>query len=410
MQLMSGAQQLLAVTFQAGPVDWGNPVGAIFGLFERGLGSALAFIFGIVGNYGLSIIILTIILRLLLFPIYARSTKSMRKMQLLQPEIKKMQERHKGDRQKMAEEQMALFKVNQVSPVSGCLPLLAQAPIFMAMYRVINSAQGSKFPAGSIKPSFIPMDSKLYTSLKAVTLTNPGVASFLGMHLGMTPLQAFRSIDETGILPVIPQFLLVAAIVFTGWFQQKQIQRNNEAKGTQQDVPQVMQTMTKVFPIMFGLISLSLPAGVNIYFLTTNTFQIVQQYFMLRRKDNFEIIIPDAETKARIAARTPAGRAAAAAERRDAAAGTRTATKSAGKTAGKSAGKTAAKASANGPVKKKRAPKPVAGSTRANGKGATPATANGSGGSVSKSSRKPVQKPKGGQQSRSSKQGSKKKS
>lgn len=276
------------------PIEWGNPINVIIGVLENSIGWVLAAIYSVVPSYGIAIILLTILIRLLLFPIMSRSTKSMRKMQQLQPYVKKLQEKHKNDRQKLSEEQMALFRANNVSPVSGCLPLLIQMPILFAMFRVINGPRGTRDP-GSASTAYIPDTSQLAKDLQGTSIDHAGAASFLGMNLALSPLQAY---NELGLVSAIPYFIVVALIVLTGWYQQKQIQARNAAQGSQQDVPQAMRTMTRIFPIFFGLISVSLPAGVNVYFLTSNLFQIGQQYLIIRRSGpDDEVVIPKALDK-----------------------------------------------------------------------------------------------------------------
>lgn len=270
------------------PIQWSNPINVIIGVLENAIGFVLAAIYSVIPSYGVAIIILTILIRLALYPIMSRSTRSMRKMQQLQPHIKKLQEKYKNDRQKLSEEQMALFKANSVSPVSGCLPLIIQMPILLAMFRVINGGGTGKL--GVPSTTYLPPNSDLTADLQHVTLEDPGAAMFLGMDLALTPFQA---VSEVGVLAAIPYFVVVALIVLTGWYQQRQIQARNAASKSQQDVPQAMRTMTRVFPIFFGLISLSLPAGVNIYFLTSNLFQVGQQYLIIRRSgDDDEIVLP----------------------------------------------------------------------------------------------------------------------
>ncbi|MCC7077316.1 MAG: YidC/Oxa1 family membrane protein insertase [Acidimicrobiia bacterium] len=328
------------------PITWTNPINVIIGVLENALGFTLAAIYSVIPSYGVAIIILTLLIRLALYPIMSRSTRSMRKMQQLQPHVKKLQEKYKNDRQKLSEEQMALFKANNVSPISGCLPLLIQMPILLAMFRVINGARGGG-DLGVPSTTYLPPNSDLTADLQHVTLENPGAAMFLGMDLALTPFQA---VSEFGILPAIPYFIVVALIVLTGWYQQKQIQARNDASKSQQDVPQAMRTMTRIFPIFFGLISLSLPAGVNIYFLTSNLFQVGQQYLIIRRSGDEDNLVLPAET----AKKAPRG------EGRGRATGGRTTTSGPARSTGK--GKSGSGKATGGDVEgpKKRVPKKVA--------------------------------------------------
>src|SRR5215203_5273254 len=123
------------------------------------LGAVLAFFYAIVPNEGVAIILLTITVMLLLFPLTAKSSRSMLAMQALQPEIKKLQAKHKGDRQKLNQEMMAFYKENKVNPFGSCIPLLVQAPIFISLYFVLKNLDSDvqagddlSFLGGSVVP------------------------------------------------------------------------------------------------------------------------------------------------------------------------------------------------------------------------------------------------------------------
>src|ERR687891_2266248 len=102
------------------------------------VGYVLAFFYALIPNLGVAIILLTITVMLLLFPLTAKSARSMLAMQRLQPEIKKLQAKHKGDRQKLNEEMMKLYQEHKVNPLGGCLPLLLQMPVFFALFNVLR--------------------------------------------------------------------------------------------------------------------------------------------------------------------------------------------------------------------------------------------------------------------------------
>jgi YidC/Oxa1 family membrane protein insertase len=104
-----------------------------------GLGAVLAWIYGLIGNFGLSIIVLTIVIRLVLLPLGIKQIKSMQHMQAIQPQIKALQKKHKGDKAKVQEETMKLYREAGVNPLGGCLPLLLQFPILISMYSVLRA-------------------------------------------------------------------------------------------------------------------------------------------------------------------------------------------------------------------------------------------------------------------------------
>lgn len=113
-------------------ISWGW-----FGPMVKGLYAALAWLHGYLGNWGFAVMALTLILKIVLFPLANKSYRSMAKMKKLQPQLEKMKEKHKGNQQAMATEMMALYKREKVNPMSGCWPMLIQIPIFFAMYKVV---------------------------------------------------------------------------------------------------------------------------------------------------------------------------------------------------------------------------------------------------------------------------------
>ena len=237
------------------------------------LGHTLAWFYGFVGDYGLSIVLLTVAVRVLLIPLTIKQIRSMQAMQRLQPEIKRLQQKYKDDRQKLNEETMKFYKENKVNPLSGCLPLLLQMPLFIVLYRLINNLVPKGRSTGKITgpPKHIPKDSELYHSL----VREAGTMKAWGMDL------AERVTHVHGLGKAWPYYLLIGFVVATGWYQQRQTMARQTRDGGA--VNQQMQMMGKIFPIFFGFISLTIPAGVVIYFATSNVWQIAQQAIMFRK-------------------------------------------------------------------------------------------------------------------------------
>ena len=239
-----------------------------------GMGAILAFLYSVIPNYGFAIIGLTVLVRLALFPLTAKQARSMQKMQLVQPEIKKLQAQYKNDRQKLNEEIMKFYKENKINPMAGCLPLVLQMPIFFALFRVLHDPH-----------KHLPTDSKLFGAfcgkLDAGACGNtpgyPKGLKFLGMDLG----KAAADISG-GFVDALPYFLLIALVVVTGYLQFKQTQ----SRQTNQAANPQMAMMGKIFPAMFAFISYSLPSGVVLYFLVSNAWQIGQQALIFRTMPN----------------------------------------------------------------------------------------------------------------------------
>lgn len=227
-----------------------------------GMGQILAFFYAGVPSYGVAIIGLTVLVRLLLFPLTAKQARSQQKMQQVHPEIKKLQAKHKDDRQKQNEEIMKFYKENKINPLAGCLPLVAQMPIFFALFQVLREPF-----------EHAPLGSKLYLAfcgdVSRAVCEREGAdgLGFLGMDLSRAPSQA-----QGGFTGALPYFLLIALVVLTGYLQFKQTQSRQGAQANPQ-----MAMMGKIFPVMFAFISFTLPAGVVLYFLVSNAWQIGQQ-------------------------------------------------------------------------------------------------------------------------------------
>ncbi|MGH9050731.1 MAG: YidC/Oxa1 family membrane protein insertase [Acidimicrobiia bacterium] len=237
-------------------------------LYEA-IGWLLAFFYGLVPNLGVAIILLTCTVMLVLFPLTAKQARSMLAMQEIQPELKKLQAKHKGDRQKMVEEQQKLFQEHKVNPLGGCLPLVAQFPIFISLFSVLRNPYKN-----------VPVDSDLFRAFcgdrgEAACGRPPGPnhLEFLGMDLTTTALDA-----SGGLFTVAPYFILVGLVILAGYFQSRQTQRTTPAGANPQ-----MQMIGKVLPIGFGVFSLWFPAGLVLYFLVSNLWRLGQQEVIFRK-------------------------------------------------------------------------------------------------------------------------------
>jgi YidC/Oxa1 family membrane protein insertase len=226
------------------------------------LGSLLAFFYALVPSYGFSIIMLTMAVSILRMPLVAKQVKSQQAMQRIQPELKRIQAKYKADPQKRNEELMKLYKEHGVNPFAGCLPLVLQMPLFIVLYRIIMNLS-------AIPPKHIPVGSEMY---KALVKSGGKLQSF-GLDLAQKASKVSGSSK-------VPYLLLVAMVVGTGLFQARQMSARlpKEAQNSQ------MAVMGKIMPAFLGLISYSIPAGVVLYFIVSNLWQIGQQYFLFRHQ------------------------------------------------------------------------------------------------------------------------------
>lgn len=253
-----------------------------------GMGQLLAWLFDLVGNYGVAIILLTVIVRVAMLPLAVKQAHMMQKarpqaerMKKIQPELKKIREKYKDDRQKQYEETQRLFKeheINQFQALSGCLPLLLQMPIFIAMYRVL-SACGKSVKRGQVCPpnltgvKFLPRTSVLRSAI----VGSSAATTFLGMRLQISPTQAWQ---QGGFGPALPYMFVVGLMGLTMWYQQKQSMRLQPPTDPQQAA--MMKPMQYMW-IIFVWFSLRFPSGLALYWVASNIWTIGQQYVLLKK-------------------------------------------------------------------------------------------------------------------------------
>lgn len=206
------------------------------------------------GDIGLAIVLMTILIRLVLWPLSQKAIQSQKSLQDLQPKIKAVQEKFKDNKEEQSKALMALYKENKVNPFSGCLPILIQLPIMIALYRVFLKG----FDVGSL--------SMLYPFIK-----NPGLINPISMGLISLALPS--------------KILAVLAGVFQFWQAKIMMPKKNipEApKKSDEFMAQAISKQTLYFlPILTVIISWKLPAGLALYWTITTLFTVLQQYVML---------------------------------------------------------------------------------------------------------------------------------
>jgi len=209
-----------------------------------------------------------------MFPLTAKQAKSMLAMQRAQPEIKKLQAKYKHDRAKLNEEMMKFYQENKINPLAGCLPLLVQMPVFLALFRVMRDPYKHIPKSSDLYAAFCTgPKGHLYTNqcnLPKLGLPNP--QEFLGMNLSQ-----HATAVSGGFLDALPYFILVGLVIVTGFLQARQSRRNAPNMNSQ------MAIVTSVLPIAFGLFSLQFPAGLVLYFLVSNLWRLGQQELIMRK-------------------------------------------------------------------------------------------------------------------------------
>lgn len=234
-------------------------MGALWEGLKELLGTTLSFFFDIVPSYGLGIIFLTIVINLLVFPLTLKQTRSTRAFQAVQPEIKRIQKELKDKPEEMQKELMRVQREAGASPGGCLLPLLVQMPIWFALFRVLST----------------PLDYLPEGSALAVAVTQD-TSTFLGMHMGLSPAQAFAQ----GITTAIPYLLMMILMVATQYVQTwhstyGQAKPEGPQAGAQQAV-------TKIMPLFIGFISWNFPAGLVLYWATANLFRLGQQVVIFK--------------------------------------------------------------------------------------------------------------------------------
>jgi len=219
--------------------------------------------------WGLSIVSLVILIRICLIPLFVKQIKATRAMQTLQPEMKKIQERYKNDKQRQSEEMMKLYKDSGTNPLSSCLPILAQSPFFFALYHVLNGiATGSTI--GVID------DSLLTSARKAHIFGAPLAAKFTDGADKVAQLGA--TVMDVRVITAIMIVLMSGSQFYT----QRQLMTKNVDTSVKTPFMQQQKMLMYVFPVMFAIFGINFPVGVLVYWLTTNVWTMGQQMYVIR--------------------------------------------------------------------------------------------------------------------------------
>ncbi|MGW2565564.1 membrane protein insertase YidC [Streptomyces sp. NPDC001537] len=218
--------------------------------------------------WGLSIVSLVILIRICLIPLFVKQIKATRAMQTLQPEMKKIQERYKSDKQRQSEEMMKLYKETGTNPLSSCLPILAQSPFFFALYHVLNGIASNQ-TIGVINHSL------LASAQKAHIFGAPLAAKFFSSESQVTALGA--SLTNVRVVTAIMIVLMSASQFYT----QRQLMTKNVDTTVKTPFMQQQKMLMYVFPVMFAVFGVNFPVGVLVYWLTTNVWTMGQQMYVI---------------------------------------------------------------------------------------------------------------------------------
>lgn len=220
--------------------------------------------------WGLSIVSLVILIRICLIPLFVKQIKATRGMQTLQPEMKKIQERYKNDKQRQSEEMMKLYKETGTNPLSSCLPILAQSPFFFALYHVLNSIATGK-TIGAINQQLLD------SAREAHIFGAPLAAKFTDSAAKLADL------DATATNVKIVTAIMIVLMSASQFFTQRQLMTKNVDMSVKTPFMQQQKMLMYVFPVMFAVFGINFPVGVLVYWLTTNLWTMGQQMYVIRQ-------------------------------------------------------------------------------------------------------------------------------
>lgn len=223
------------------------------------LGPVLGYIFSMVGNYALAIVLFTILIKLLLMPLTYRQIVAMKEMQKIQPELKKIQDKYHNDKETLNIKTMELYKEHKVNPFASCLPVLVQMPILLGLFNALREPMKFVFTNPAIK------------ELGQTAISTP----FLWMQNLTVPDTMYNLIQTSDFFKTMPGVLPFLAALLT-FLQTKTMGTN-----AQSDNP-TMRTMNIMMPLMILYFGITMSGGLTLYWVVSTLFQIVQQIVMNR--------------------------------------------------------------------------------------------------------------------------------
>ncbi|MDW3215375.1 MAG: YidC/Oxa1 family membrane protein insertase [Ilumatobacteraceae bacterium] len=261
----------------------------IAGIFEWPA-AVLAWLYDLTGNYALAIGLIAVIVMALVTPLILKSTKGMLEMQRLAPEMRRLQQEHKGDRQKLNEEMMKLYQEHKVNPMASCLPLVAQMPVFIIMFRILHGmtyepAGGNELVARAVMnaggapadqaigfmPRYLSTGSELYQSLVRST-----EMSAFGLDLSVSPSDMLGQDFARGLVYAG----LVAVLGGLYFFQQRMVAARAAVSPT---MSETQQKLMQYLPVVFAVFQIFFLLGLVVYYIVQSVLRILQQFYITKR-------------------------------------------------------------------------------------------------------------------------------
>jgi len=241
-------------------------------LFYQPLMNILIFLYQVIpgGDFGIAIIILTVLIRLFLYPLSAKGIKSQRAIAELQPEIKELQKKYKDDKERQVKEVLDVYKRAKVNPFSGFVPLLVQLPVLIALYRILWVVQGGEF--ANVLYSFIPFPGEINS-----------------VFLGFIDLAKVGVFGADGGVFLFGNMLIITGAGLAQFFQMKMVQKLQPKKKKGKSDPRadmaekIQNQMVYFFPFFTIFILFGMPLAIGLYWLVSTLFSIIQQHFILNK-------------------------------------------------------------------------------------------------------------------------------
>ena len=234
------------------------------------VGWLIAWIYSWSNDYSIAIGMMAVIVMLVITPLTLKSTRGMLEMQRLQPELRRLQIEHKGDRQGLNEAMMKLYQEHKVNPLASCLPLLAQMPVFMLMFRLLRGLTYRPSPDAGFAPKHLAESSEMFQSL----VGNDEMRS-IGLDLAVTPINVMRENFAQGLIYAG----LVAALALLYFVQQRMVASRTVSPTMSASQQKIMQYL----PVVFAVFQVILPTGLIVYYFVQALVRIGQQAYITKR-------------------------------------------------------------------------------------------------------------------------------
>ena len=242
----------------------------MFDWLFNGVGWLIAWIYSWSNSYSIAIGSMAIVVMVVITPLTLKSTRGMLEMQRLQPELRRLQIEHKGDRQGLNEAMMKLYQEHKVNPLASCLPLLAQMPVFIIMFQLLTGLTHRRAPGEGFAPKHLDTASELYKSL-----VGQQEMRSIGLDLAVRPIEVMRDDFAQGLIYAA----LVVGLALLYFVQQRMVASRTVSPTMSATQAKILQYM----PVAFAFFQLILPTSLVVYYIVQAFVRIAQQYYITKR-------------------------------------------------------------------------------------------------------------------------------